>query len=83
MPIYIFDDNLLYRPMPFYFTEFVDNSGFRFFYTMEKPEIPMAILQIEESTGHIVVPPKSDNFLVAGYCQPECITEVSYVYTVL
>lgn len=64
------------RKIVWCYTEFVDNSGFRIHYTTEEPEILMGTLEISESIAHILVPPGSDNYLVGGYCQPDCIAEV-------
>ena len=65
----------------------IDDSGFRFFYTLKEPAKRAGIFILGHAiTQAMIVPPYTENYTVAGICSLQCSERVciniviTYVY---
>lgn len=51
----------------------IDNSGLRFFYTTEEPELRAGAIFLGHAvTNEMIVPPSTGNYTVTGICTADC-----------
>ena len=81
-----------YQYTQFLLTGLVDSSGFRLYYTDRPRQEDAAVLTLGHAVvGHMIVPPRVQQYVIHGFCSSNCTDEVSvkasrlqfiYLYTV-
>ena len=60
------------------YTDIIDSSGMRFYYTDQPPEINAGILTLGQPfIGHMIVPPSVPRYTITGHCTENCTSIVS------
>ena len=56
-----------------------DSSGFEFFYTNTEPVHRAGLMSVGYNvTSRMIIPPRTDNFIVEGSCSGTCTESVRY-----
>ena len=62
----------------------MDSSGIEFFYTSEPREHEAGILNLGYNVnGFMIIPPNTPRYDIIGYCDPQCTSRVSGLYSLI